>query len=341
MGPPVDQNGSDSDAGRADGGDRSAEEPPSIAGLFGTLSRAVRSRPPGELLIVVLPLPVLLVIVAVLPESGGWALSLSATGILESRWTLWTAFASSFVHTEAGHLLDNVVNYWLVLAVAYPLSIVAGWRRRLLYAAVTYVVLVPFVSAWATLLAFGGALDAPAAGFSDVNSAFLGYLVVVWFAALSTEAAHGGRPVPEDRSATPSTPASSVPPRPRTTISGIDVRWSFAVVFGSLAVVFLSPSGAGYFPPSPTIALPFVVVAFGTAAYLFVRVGRPRIAGLDLPPSRELLYVTGASVGVAGVIGSLVIVPLGSNVFAHLAGYAVGVSVALVWVIGDASRTDR
>ena len=331
---PVDETGSDDGAGGADGDsvDR-PEEPPSVRGLFAALSRAVRSRPPGELLLVALPLPALLVAVAALPESRGWALSLSATGILESRWTLWTAFASSFVHTETGHLLDNVLNYWLVLAVAYPLSVVAGWRRRLLYATVAYVALVPFVSAWATLLAFGGALDAPAAGFSDVNSAFLGYLIVVWFAALSAEAA------PRDRStgAESVTVVRSTP----SAAPGIDARWSLVVVFGSLAVVFLSPSGAGYFPPSPTVAFPFAVVALVALVSLLTRVGRPRIAGLDLPPSRELLYVTGASVAVAGVVGSLMIVPLGSNVFAHLAGYAVGVSVALAWVIGDASATGR
>ena len=298
--------------------------PPSVRGLLVALSRGVRSRPSTELALVALPLPTLLVLVATLPGTEAWALSLAAEGVFESRWTLWTAFASSFVHTDPTHLLDNVVNYWLLLAVAYPLSVVAGWRRRLLYAAVAYLALVPFVSAWATLFAFGGATDAPAAGFSDVNRAFLGYLVVVWFAALATETGPAAAS------------ASTRPEGASTTRSpGVDARWSLVVAFGSLAAVFLSPSGAGYFPPSPWVSLPFAVVAVVGGGVLYGRAGRPRVTGLDLTAPRELLYVTGGSVGAAGVIGSLVIVPLGSNVFAHLAGYAVGFSVAFLWVIAD------
>ncbi len=305
-------------AGAPDRDSASAEptspDPPSVRGLFAALSRAVRSRPSAELAVATLPLPTLLVVVAVVPGTDAWALSLAADGLFESRWTLWTAFASSFVHTDATHLLDNVVNYWLLVAVAYPLSVIAGWQRRLALAAVAYLLLVPLVSAWATLLAFGGTVDAPAAGFSDVNSAFLGYLVVVWFAALAREARSSAGP------------------------SGIDARWSLVVAFGSLAAVFFSPSGAGYFPPSPWVGLPFAVVAVAAGCVLYFRVGPPRFAALDLDAPRELLYVTGASVVVAGVIGSLVVVPTGSNVFAHLAGYAVGFSVAFCWVIADSSR---
>ncbi|MES3161943.1 MAG: rhomboid family intramembrane serine protease [Halorubrum sp.] len=308
---------------------RSDRETPSVRGLADALSRAIRGRPAVELVLVAVPLPALLVVVAVMPGSEAWALSLSATGVFESRWTLWTAFASSFVHTDPSHLLDNVVNYWLVVAVAYPLSVIAGWQRRLLYAAVIFLLVVPLVSAWATLLAFGGALDAPAAGFSDVNSAFLGYLVVVWFAALASESAGEIRGTKQTRDVTRSVAG-------RATAGGVDVRWSVVVAFGSLAFVFVSPSGAGYFPPTPTVAILFATVAAVTAGFLWARTGTPRLAGLDLAAARELLYVTGASVVVAGVIGSLVIVPLGSNVFAHLAGYAVGVSTAFVWVIADA-----
>ena len=322
--------GSADDEPPVDGADRDSVSgepaPPSVRGLFGALSRAVRSRPPAELALVAVPLPTLLVVVAVLPGTDAWALSLAAAGPFESRWTLWTAFASSFVHTDATHLLDNVVNYWLLLAVAYPLSVIAGWRRRLAFAAVAYLLLVPLVSAWATLLAFGGTIDAPAAGFSDVNGAFLGYLVVVWFAALAAETG-----------SSTGTASSTT-----ATTSGIDARWSLVVVFGSLAVVFLSPSGAGYFPPSPWVSLPFAIVAVAAGAVLYSRARRPpRVTGLDLDAPRELLYVTGASVAVAGVIGSLVVVPVGSNVFAHLAGYAVGFSVAFCWVIADSSRGRR
>ena len=335
--------GSADDERSLDGADRdpaSGESaPPSVRGLFGALLRAVRSRPPAELALVALPLPTLLVVVAVLPGTDAWALSLAAEGPFESRWTLWTAFASSFVHIDTTHLLDNVVNYWLLLAVAYPLSVIAGWRRRLAFAAIASLLLVPLVSAWATLLAFGDAIDAPAAGFSDVNSAFLGYLVVVWFAALATETGSATSSSATSSSSTSS--SSTTTPSCESPSPGVDARWSLVVAFGSLAAVFLSPSGAGYFPPSPWVSLPFVVVAVAVGVVLYSRVGPPRVAGLGLDAPRELLYVTGASVVVAGVIGSLVVVPVGSNVFAHLAGYAVGVSVAFCWVIADSSREQR
>ena len=287
--------------------------PPTLRGLLTGLFAAVRSRPPAELALVALPLPILLVGVSLVPGVEAWRLSLATEGVFESRWALWTAFASSFVHTDPAHLLDNVVNYWLLVAVAYPLSVVAGWRRRLLGSVVAYLAVVPLVSAWVTIVALGGLTDAPTAGFSDVNSALLGYLVVVWFAALTAESGRG-------RS------AGSL---------AVDPRWSIVAAFASLALAYLAPSGAGYFPPLPAVGSLFAVGAVLVAAALYAGAGPPRVAGLDLAPERELLYVTGASVAVAGVIGSLVLVPFGSNVFAHLAGYVVGFAVPLVGVLAD------
>ena len=297
--------------------------PPTVSGLSVSVLDAVRSRPPAEVALVVLPLPALLVVVSAFPGTEAWRLSLAAEGVFESRWTLWTAFASSFVHTSSGHLFDNVVNYWLLLAVAYPLSIVAGWRRRLLYVSLTYLAVVPLVSAWATIVALGGLTDAPTAGFSDVNSAYLGYLVAVWFAALATET---------DRTST-SAPGSDAAHRVES--AGVDARWSVVVVFASLAVAYVVPSGVSYFPALPAIGALFAAAAAVAAGGLYAAVGRPRVVGIGLAPPRELLYVVGASVVFAGVIGSLVVVPFGSNVFAHLVGYVVGFTVPFLGVVAD------
>jgi len=290
--------------------------------LFASLLVALRLRPPAEIALVFLPLPALLIAVSLLPGTEAWRLSLAADGVFESRWTLWTAFASSFVHTSSGHLLDNVVNYWLLLAVAYPLSVVAGWRRRLLYATLTYLAVVPLVSAWATIVALGGLTDAPTAGFSDVNSALLGYLVAVWFAALATET---DCPIGEG-------PGGAGSGSERV---GVDARWSVVAVFASLTVAYVVPSGVGYFPPLPAVGALFAVTAAVAAAGLYAAVGRPHVVGIGLDPARELLYVTGASVALAGVIGSLVVVPFGSNVFAHLVGYVVGFTVPFLGVVAD------
>ena len=301
------------------------EEPdrlrPTLRGLSASLLAALRSRPLSEVALVFLPLPTLLVAVSVFPGAETWRLSLAAESVFESWWTLWTAFASSFVHTTPDHLLDNVVNYWLLLAVAYPLSVVAGWRRRLLYVTLAYLAIVPLVSASATIVALGGLTDAPTAGFSDVNSALLGYLVVVWFAALAAETER-----------TDGLGSDSVS---RSKPVGVDARWSIVVVFASLAAAYVVPSGVGYFPPLPAIGALFAVAATVAAGGLYAAAGRPRVGGIGLTPARELLYVTGASVIAAGVIGSLVVVPFGSNVFAHLVGYVVGFTVPFVYVIAD------
>jgi hypothetical protein len=293
--------------------------PPTARGLLASVRAAARSQPPKDLFLVAVPLPALLVAVSLAPGTDAWRLSLATDGVFESRWALWTAFASSFVHASPAHLLDNLVNYWLLVAVAYPLSVVAGWRGRLLGSTAIYLAVVPLVSAWATIVALGGLTNAPTAGFSDVNSALLGYVVVVWFAALATEG---------DGAGTGSTDRG--PPA-----VGVDARWAVVAVLGSLAVAYLAPSGVGYFPSLPAIGSLFALCAALVAIGLFVGVGRPRVVGLALAPERELLYVTGASVAAAGVIGSLVVVPFGSNVFAHLAGYVVGVAVPLVGVVLD------
>ncbi|WP_435075496.1 rhomboid family intramembrane serine protease [Halorubrum sp. HHNYT27] len=297
-------------------------DPPTIRGLLAAVRAGVRSHP-RDLFLIAVPLPALLVSVSLTPGTDAWRLSLATGGVFESRWALWTAFASSFVHASPAHLIDNIVNYWLLVAVAYPLSLVAGWRRRLLGTAVVYLAVVPLASSWATIVALGGLTNAPTAGFSDVNSALLGYLIVVWFAALATEAGGGDAPDTGRRNG-PAGPAV-----------GVDARWSVVVVLGSLALAYLAPSGVGYFPSLPAVGSLFALCAALVAAGLYAGAGRPRIVGLDLSPERELLYVTAASVAVAGVIGSLVVVPFGSNVFAHLAGYVVGVAVPLVGVVLD------
>lgn len=302
----------DDDDARGDAG------APTLRGLLASVRAAVRSRPPTDLFLLALPVPTLLVAVSLMPGAEAWQLSLATPSVVESRWALWTAFASSFVHTDPVHLADNVVNYWLLVAVAYPLTVVAGWRRRLFWFVAAFLVVVPLVSAWATLVAIGGLTDAPTAGFSDVNSALLGYLVVVWFAALAAES---------DRARSEGS-------------AGVDPRWAIVAAFASLALAYLAPSGAGYFPPLPAVGSLFAVGAVLAAAGLYAAVGRPRVSGLGLPPERELLYVTGASVAAAGVIGSLVLVPFGSNVFAHLAGYVVGVAVPFVGVLADSATDD-
>lgn len=259
---------------------------------------AIRESPTGELLAVFLVVPAVLTALYLLPGTDEWSLSLAVEGLFRSRWTLWTAFASSYVHTDPGHLLHNVAAFWMVMGVAYPLSVLAGWRRHLLSVAVVCLFVVPFASAWTTLVILGAITNVPSSGFSDVNSGFLGYLLVVWFVAAE-----------------------------RISDGAVDRRLAFVAAPVSVAAVLAAPETVAYFPPLPRAAAACLAIA-AVLAGLLVRDGAlPGPVGLD--PVPEFALVVGASVLLAGILGSMVIVPMGSNAWAHLAGYVVGLCVAL------------
>lgn len=255
----------------------------------------VRRRPLAELAAVYLLVPALLFAVHLYPGSGAWTLSLAAESPFSDDGTLWTAFASSYVHVDASHLLNNVAVYWLTAAAIHPLAIAADWRREFGVVAVASLLAVPVAVSWVSVHTLGQFSDHPTAGFSGVNSAFLGFLVVVWFVALARES-RGER--------------------------SVDPTWAFVPFSIALGVAFAAPRNAGFFPPDPPVAALFFSVAAVGAAGLFRLDGDPR--RIELPPEREFLFVFGASVVVAGVLGSLVLVAPGTNVYAHLTGFVVG-----------------
>lgn len=264
----------------------------------------MREAPRGEVALLFCGPPALLVGVHLFPGSGAWRLSLAADSLVDSPWTLWTAFASSYVHVTSGHLLNNVGIYWLLTLAVYPLAGVAGWRRRLAAAAGAYLLVVPVASAWLTLAALGSVTDLPTAGFSDVNAAFLGFLLAVWFAAF--DQATGG---------------------------ALDPRWAGVVFLASLAAVLGTPGPVPYFPARPVAAAACAGLAVLTAGRLRRASGGPEPFVLSAP--QEFCLVFGAGVAVAGLIGSMLVVPAGSNVYAHLAGYIVGFLLPFGAVLRD------
>ncbi|QHS15957.1 rhomboid family intramembrane serine protease [haloarchaeon 3A1-DGR] len=278
-----------------------------------------RAAGPVELSAIFLAVPGVLVGAHLLPGSEAWAFSLANDGVLASRWTLWTAFASSYVHSDAGHLLHNVAVYWMVVGVAYPLSVLAGWRNRFVVVTIACLLVVPVVSAWATLATLGTITDVPSVGFSDVNTGLLGFLLVVWFVAAD-----------------------------RVTAGRIPRRLALVAAPASVAVVLAAPSSVWYFPRYPIAAAVATGVSLLAAAWLRWRgVRRPsrthtRRAGVSDPadrridPAREFALVVGASVAVSGIVGSMLLVPAGANVWAHFAGYLAGLTAALPLVVLDA-----
>ena len=253
-----------------------------------------------------LAVPTLLVFVHLLPGTRSWSLSLAVQSPFADGPTLWTAFASSYVHADTSHLLNNVGVYWLTIAAIHPLAVAADWRRELAGAAASYLLAVPLLVSWVSINTLGEFSNYPSAGFSGLNSAFLGFLVVVWFVAIASESKAGS----ESRSKTD---------------RRIDPTWAVVPFSLALAVAFAVPRNAGFLPPDPSIAALFFLVAAGGAAGLLHLNGAPRWIGL--PAEREFMFVFGMSVTIAGVLGSLVIVAPGTNVYAHLTGFVVGFGV--------------
>lgn len=88
---------------------------------------------------------------------------------------LLAAFAAHFVHTDAGHLFQNLAAYVLVVSTTYLLSALAG-RRQLFYTVFVVVFLLfPFVLSGLNLAVPREALSM---GASGLMLAFLGYLPV-------------------------------------------------------------------------------------------------------------------------------------------------------------------
>ncbi|UWG51209.1 Uncharacterized protein AArcCO_1911 [Halalkaliarchaeum sp. AArc-CO] len=269
-------------------------------------------RPRWELFAVYLAVPTLLVFVYLLPGTRSWSLSLAVQSPFADGPTLWTAFASSYVHADTSHLLNNVGVYWLTMAAIHPLAVVADWRRKLAGAAAGYLLAVPILVSWVSINTLGEFSNYPSAGFSGLNSAFLGFLVVVWFVALGSESA------PESESKGESESRSKTDRR-------IDPTWAVVPFSLALAFAFAVPRNTGFLPPDPSIAALFFLVAAGGAAGLLHLNGAPRWIGL--PAEREFMFVFGMSVTIAGVLGSLVIVAPGTNLYAHLTGFVVGFGV--------------
>lgn len=119
-------------------------------------------------LVLLLSVPALLGLVSLLPYP------LRRSLIFEyAAPTLLTAFTAPFVHLGPAHLVVNILGYFLVVPVAYLLSVASGRRARFFAAFATFVLVFPVVLSYLNL-----AVVRPGAsgGFSGVVMAFVGYL---------------------------------------------------------------------------------------------------------------------------------------------------------------------
>lgn len=142
-----------------------------------------------------------------------------------------------------------------------------------------------------------------ALGFSGVNAAFLGALLVFLFAAWSSE----------EEFVTPG--------------------WSLAPGLLSLAVAFaFAPVVAPYLPLLREYVAGFGIMGASLLLFFFRRVGFKPLFKFN--PYRNSVLFWGMVIGIVGFASLFIIVPPSTNVLAHLTGFYVGFFLPFSLMVG-------
>lgn len=131
---------------------------------------SLRSAPLARDAMVLLSIPLALLAVFSLPHATRRALTFAYMDP-----SLATAYASTFVHLDIGHLLVNVGGYLVVAPLAYVLSVLSGRRRRFFVAFATILLVFPFALSYLNLAIPRASVGY---GFSGILMAFVGYLAI-------------------------------------------------------------------------------------------------------------------------------------------------------------------
>lgn len=266
-------------------------------GFLRDVSEQVR---PSELLLLAV-VPVVLVAVALLPESTRGALAFDTADP-----EVVAAFTAHYVHFNEVHLYGNLVIYAVVATLAYLLAILSGRRQVFVAGFLTLLVVFPFALS-GMQLAFPR--ERAVLGFSGLNAALFGLLslLVVSYA----------RAVFSDH---------------------LEEQYAPALLFitlGLIAFVTL-PARAWRFE----LTLVSLLVGFGYVGVLVSRVGIPSLsavrAALDRPGYIELFGASLGAVFAYPFVGFQEAVVLGdavTDVYVHLLGYATAFIVAFVFVV--------
>lgn len=233
-------------------------------------------------------IPFVLVAVEASVDSQAWALPLSAKSILQPE-IFSLALTSSYVHADPPLLWGNVGGYLLIMSALFPLAILAGYKRELLIISLGNLLIVPFLVSWASLKLPGRF----ALGFSGVNAAFLGTLLVFIFVAWSSEE------------------------------EIVTTVWSLAPGLISLAVAF---AFAPFVSPR-LLLLPEYIAGFGIVGtilllFFFRRIGVNSLRIFS--PYRNSVLFWGVLVSIAGFASLFMLVSPSTNLLAHLTGFYVG-----------------
>lgn len=244
-------------------------------------------------------IPFVLVAVKASVDSHAWALPLSAKSILQPE-IFPLAFTSSYVHAGPSLLRGNVEGYLLIMTALFPLAIIAERKRELFTTSLFNLLIVPFLVSWASLILPDNKF---ALGFSGVNAAFLGTLLVFLFMAWSSE---------------------------RESVTPI---WSLAPGLLSLSVAFaFAPIVSPRLPRLRVYVVGFGIVSIVLLMVFFRRIGVESLQMLS--PSRNPVLFWGVFVSIVGFAALFVTVPPSTNVLAHLTGFYAGFFLPFSLLVG-------
>lgn len=128
----------------------------------------VRERHRTTDLLVLVGVPALLIALFALPRESRMALAFRQTDP-----TLWTAFASHYVHLTPDHLVANLLGYLTLAPLVYLLCLLSGYRRLFRAATVTFLLAFPVALSGLELVTGSRQVGL---GFSGINGAFFGLL---------------------------------------------------------------------------------------------------------------------------------------------------------------------
>lgn len=244
--------------------------------------------------------PALLLAMATVSGSETWRLSLVVESVVA---TPWTAFAANYVHDDPAHLVGNVLVFWVAVGILYPLTTIAGWRRRWLLA-VAGLGVVPWVVTATTLFFAGGSSTETVAGFSGIDAFLFGVTVPAWFAAWNASSDDGVRKRSGGR-------------------VQVRVTWSIAVPAGLLAVVFANPGDVLPTGTSPLAAIGAGAIAVAALVGFVATTDRRALETFRAGDEGRFL-VAGGGVAALAILGTAFGATQRWATIWHLTGFVAG-----------------
>ncbi len=237
----------------------------------------------------------------------------------------WTLLTAAYVHADAGHLARNVLGYFLAAAYACALCAGAGerrWFRRTLAAFLLVLPVLVDLTSYAVFAAGYPSIDLSSKGFSGVVGGFAGFLLVALYAY-----------VRERRSA----------------------RAGVAVCVSLLLLCLFSVDvryAGGVRPQMAVLVAAGVVLAGGLTAVE----SRDTVGSGGRLPDRTRRRTAGEDAAVIALVGAVLGVSMFglfpdpdavvrdgvvTNVFAHAAGFFLGIALSAVTLAAERRGEER